>query len=235
MPWHPGHRLLALPEPSRLLPRAQAAPMSIPTARLPAECSVHRPGPAGHHPGDPAALTVHGRARAGVKAPGRPGPPQPSCSMPAPDHQPTAPDSQHRSTKSMRQPTESCEEHQSQGSALNAEHPVLSALGPGLPGTRAAHNGGSRVLTVTSNCDAALPLLKSVSLPADSGVTIRPRALGSRPVPDSPFWRREALTIGARRAGGRRTGQQPGAIRVSGSGVMARLLAVLPPGRPSTL
>lgn len=36
---------------------------------------------------------------------------------------------------------------------------------------------------------------------ADSGVTIRPQVLGSRAVPDSPFWRWEALATGARRAG----------------------------------
>jgi len=33
MPWHPGPRLPALPGPGRLLPRAQAAPISIPTTR----------------------------------------------------------------------------------------------------------------------------------------------------------------------------------------------------------
>ena len=33
MPRHPGQRLPALPGPGRLLPRAQAAPMSIPIAR----------------------------------------------------------------------------------------------------------------------------------------------------------------------------------------------------------
>jgi hypothetical protein len=38
--------------------------MSIPAARLSAESSVGRltgQGPAGHHPGDPAAPTVQGR------------------------------------------------------------------------------------------------------------------------------------------------------------------------------
>jgi hypothetical protein len=45
---------------------------------------------------------------------------------------------------------------------------------------------------------------------ADSRVAIRPRALGSRPAPNTPFWRSEALAIGVGRVGGRRAGQQPG-------------------------
>jgi len=60
MPRHPGHRLPPPPGPGRLLPPAQAAPVSIyprpgparPMQRAPG----HWPGPAGHHPGDPAAL-----------------------------------------------------------------------------------------------------------------------------------------------------------------------------------
>jgi hypothetical protein len=50
----------------------------------------------------------------------------------------------------------------------------------------------------------------------DSGVVIRRRAVGGRPAPDFPFWFREASAIGARRAGGERTGQLPGVIGVQG-------------------
>jgi hypothetical protein len=48
-------------EPGRLLPCTQAPPISIPMVRPVRQMQralAHWPGPAGHHPGDPAALTV---------------------------------------------------------------------------------------------------------------------------------------------------------------------------------
>jgi hypothetical protein len=55
MPWHPGHRQPALPGPGPLLPRAQAAPMSIPMAR----------------PGPPDAARGGAQARSGRTPSGR--------------------------------------------------------------------------------------------------------------------------------------------------------------------
>ena len=67
---------------------------------------------------------------------------------------------------------------------------------------------------------------------AESGVEAGPRGLGSGPAPNAPFWRCEVLAIGAHRAGGWRARSAAGSSGW-GSGVMAWLLAGLPPGWPS--
>lgn len=63
-------------------------------------------------------------------------------------------------------------------------------------------------------------------------MAIRPRVLGGRAAPNSSFWRREALATGHARVDNQRVDQQPWAIRVGGSGLIVRLLAVPPAGYP---
>jgi hypothetical protein len=72
MPWHPGHRQPALPGLARLSRVRRRLRCLYPwpgPARRMQRAAAHRPGPAGHHPGDLAALTAPRPARPDVKAP----------------------------------------------------------------------------------------------------------------------------------------------------------------------